>query len=268
MLKINTNDIMQWMSKKYIVTHNDLDGLISFALLKKCFNDKQIIGFYDLNKIVLFDNVELNDILFLDLDMENLQCIGHHKKLYYSEKTLNPNYLVQFDSYYNKYPFNTFMFLMYLFNISVVDLPPLQRYLMFVADSVAYNIITYTDNTKKWDKLLRTKVLESFQDEGEEIQKITEKLRRFTGESKEYPQFKFSVNDKKTILKYCNFIQEVFEMDWNIPQLDIKLTIQGEKKTSDKENFIKFVRNQKNNEIISHSLIYKDTVSFTQLVKE
>lgn len=256
----------QWFNRDNVVIHNDLDGMISFALLKKYNNKKTLVGFYDLSKIVLFQNVNLDEILFLDLDMDNYFCIGHHKKIYYSDKALNPNNLVQFSDYTNKYPFNTFMFLMYLLDISMEDLSPLQRCLIFTADSVAYNILNYSKNVQQWDKLLKLNSIQSYQMEREYVGRVAERLRKLTGEKKEYPQFKFAVEDKEKTTKYLKFVEEVFKMDLQIPlNYNIELVIKGEKKTGDKESFQNIVKDEN---ILSHSLIYRNTVSYTQVVNE
>lgn len=70
----------QW-DQKHVVTSNDVDGLLSAALVCHLTNAR-LVGFYTNWCLVLFDGAsadDARDALWVDLDvLGNVRCVGNH----------------------------------------------------------------------------------------------------------------------------------------------------------------------------------------------
>jgi hypothetical protein len=85
----NLNTITK--GKQYFITHNDLDGILSWLFLEK--RGYKLGGVFNMNDLYLRDDIELEDCFAVDLDISlpGITSVGHHFLLFNNEDNWNPN---------------------------------------------------------------------------------------------------------------------------------------------------------------------------------
>lgn len=281
MVEVKVKEIQkQILQRKNIIIHGDLDGILSYALLKNINPDIQLIGIYDLKDLLLFNQSKINvqNTLFLDLDMtyDNFFSIGHHMQLFYNHSTcnINPNSLWQIQNFSQKYPFNTFIFLLFLFDIplSVFDFETIC--LFYNTDSVIYNCKKYSKNVQFWDSLLNTNIYEQFKKRESQILEGIERFKKKLGVNKQgFPQFKIDLKQRDKYEKLFQYIREKFNVDLsiltdkNVPLYFFNKTYRLEYTVSHRSMLEQIINEfqKEGKKILSHSWTYQSTVNITYL---
>ncbi len=153
-----------------MIISNDLDGFCS-AVLMHHLKNWQIVGFYDSESVWIANDEEngsslpapcslLNNLVWLDLDIADSRCrsIGHHILTQNSSdvpvgfaNSLNPNLELGIarQDFTKKYPFSTFVFLLWLFQFEK-PISETAKSLFLHADSVWINAQLYRENVNRW----------------------------------------------------------------------------------------------------------------------
>lgn len=138
------------LEKDGLLIHADIDGITSGLLLANQTN-KQIIAIYDLLTIYSINDVlDFNKIMAVDLDLniQGLNCIGHHMIPHINRYSFNINYYSGvskgegvYKNYAQKYPLNTIILLYAILGKQ----PKSDREiaLLMYCDSVILNYIGY-----------------------------------------------------------------------------------------------------------------------------
>lgn len=120
-------------NKKYVVTNSDVDGILSASLLCSVFPNLEIGGFTNSdNKIWVLKDVSKRNSVYVDIYMCNdeILSIDNHivsinKFVVHNENNkINPNILRKrtFMDYWTKYPFSTFIFILYIMERSGIKI--------------------------------------------------------------------------------------------------------------------------------------------------
>lgn len=141
--------------RQYLIIHNDLDGVISAAIWTLLNPRTRVVGVYDLDTIVLFEDIKLkdnDDLMYLDLDIcrKGYTSIGHHFiHKDFKGTPYNPNYFNFVDVITNKYPYSCAFWL-----IDYYEVPVSSRIIkmLWVVDGSVENYYKYTRNCKWWLK--------------------------------------------------------------------------------------------------------------------
>lgn len=149
---------------RHMILSTDLDGILCGIYMHHFFGWK-IAGFYDLERICISQQVQLQDAIWLDLDISHPQIysVGHHILTLKPseplslppmlEKCLNPNIerMISRKEFQRKYPFATIHLLIWLHSDSINgQLDDFQKMLLYFADSSWINAQRYNKNCRDW----------------------------------------------------------------------------------------------------------------------
>lgn len=138
-----------------ILTHNDLDGLLSWLFLRQW--EVPLVGLYDLQTIYLTTGVSLDEVLAIDLDLSHpkIPSIGHHFTLFQHPHQINMNRMVGLDlpQFRSKCPVPTVLILHWM---TQTPLPasPTQRAWLAYADGLHESYARYTKNVTAWLRMM------------------------------------------------------------------------------------------------------------------
>lgn len=175
-MKINYESIIErfpWIieTNRKCVLSSDSDGFLC-GLLMTNFLNWEVVGFYD-NKIVVFEkDYSLENIVFLDVDINrnNIQSIGHHVVLYNNRlkdvpnfnysSCIQPNLFRNIDgksNFQRKYPFATIHLLIGILHEAniIKNIPDASIWPLLFTDGVWNNLFGYTENCLEWIDFLR-----------------------------------------------------------------------------------------------------------------
>ncbi|MFH0948398.1 MAG: hypothetical protein V1833_05305 [Elusimicrobiota bacterium] len=169
-----------WLIEKNqkIIISPDVDGILSALFMSNYFN-WQVVGFYDGKDLAIKQDVNIDDCIFLDMDIyrENIRSCGHHMVLYNKKNIppnwnnysncINPNIIRGFDAYNDfqeKYPFATIHFLLCAISsykeIKIV-LPKTAVSPLLYVDGTFKNLLNYPENCISWLKFFNAKDVNS-----------------------------------------------------------------------------------------------------------
>ena len=237
-----------WLIKRNqsMIISADYDGLICASFLHHHLNWK-IEGYYDLKNIWVSKKgiKKKNELIWIDLNILPRQgrAIGGHivsiekETPQGFESSCNPNILAKINSktFYNKYPFSTLIYLLWLHKFEVKkDL--MSRLLILHSDSSWLKFQKYYENSISWQKNLidynwtwlfqkvNSKYFEKRIDD--ELYPLLTKISAISGKSKlkskylkiQSCQFQFNPDwDEDTILQLLNLFAKI--INWTPPQL-------------------------------------------------
>ena len=155
-----------WLRKKNLsmIISADYDGLICASLLHHHLN-WQLEGYYDLNTIWITEKgvQEKQNLIWVDLNILPKQgkAIGGHIVSISGDipsgfqSSCNPNILAEITAgeFQRKFPFSTLIYLLWLHNIEIKH-DFLARLLILHSDATWLKYQHYSENSKKWQKLL------------------------------------------------------------------------------------------------------------------
>ncbi len=165
-----------WLFEKSqkVIISPDVDGILCGLLMSNYLNWK-IVGFYDGKSICYNHNFNINNCVFLDIEIyrERIKSCGHHILLYNFndypndwdnfKNSINPNNLRYFDalhSFQRKYPLATIHFLLCclkeILNIEIKILNTTTIPLLYV-DGTFKNLLNYPENCNEWIIFLNAK---------------------------------------------------------------------------------------------------------------
>lgn len=145
-------DILKTLEySKNLIISPDADGLMSAELINR-YNGSQIVGTYDKNLLVLADDINPEECLFVDCDMNTNKfvSIGNHMRLLndnMSEKSFNPNVYFGVTNYTDKFPFATAFLISATIEIQTSEQDHIR---MAFADSTLKNLESYGTNMRNW----------------------------------------------------------------------------------------------------------------------
>ena len=140
---------------KNIIVSPDVDGFTSAKLLWM-YNGAAVVGTYDKNLLLLADDIDPKDCLFVDCDMNSPDyvSIGNHMRLMednISVESFNPNTHYKVKQYNEKFPFATCFLLAFALEVpTTLD----DNISMAYADSTYKNKVNYAENMQHWSTLL------------------------------------------------------------------------------------------------------------------
>lgn len=158
------------LNNRRIIVNNDFDGILSAEVLIKLYNCK-VVGFSNSKDKIWFINNEnfKGDELFVDMYAICYDSIDQHVSPRLNKNNLSPNSLRKrftFDCYNKKYPFSTFLFILFYAkkdgkNISKF-VPTLslgtdvftKKDIILRADDSLLNYLKYNENCKEWENYL------------------------------------------------------------------------------------------------------------------
>lgn len=145
------------MPASKLVTHTDLDGIMSAAIYQLVNPGSEIIGTYDFKRIEFVGDWTLEktrnnpDVLYLDLDIARYgyQSMGHHICSPDNSVVLpnNPNYHFGVTDLRCKFPMNTALMLTEQYHIAWSKE---QMQHLWMIDGAVCNYIKYTPNVLTW----------------------------------------------------------------------------------------------------------------------
>jgi len=151
---------LPWLKERNLpmITHNDLDGLLSALIMKKILG-WELVGVYDLQDIWVSPEYRgsLEDAVYVDLDMAHseMRSIGHHIISSEAPGRLNLNnaFGVDYTRYHEKYPLSTAISLLWLYDHPFPD-DSLAKLFLLHADSTWKNYEKYRKNVTQWIKVM------------------------------------------------------------------------------------------------------------------
>ena len=251
-----------WLRKKNLsmIISADYDGLICASLLHHHLN-WQLEGYYDLNTIWITEKgvQEKQNLIWVDLNILPKQgkAIGGHIVSISDEvqpgfqSSCNPNILagITAGEFQRKFPFSTLIYLLWLHNIEIKH-DFLARLLILHSDAAWLKYQQYTENSKRWQKLLpdynwnwlfqrvNTKAFEKRIDEY--LYPLFQSMQAVSGKSKlrskhlniSSKQFQFNPDwDEDVVLQLLNLFGKT--LGWTPPKLpSILRSINGNRKKS------------------------------------
>lgn len=153
----------KWLTERNrdMVTHNDLDGILTAMILNHVL-DWKLVGVYDLVTLQFTSSFtgNIRDPIYVDLDVthKSFKSLGHHILGEDEGDHLNINRLfgVGHQQYRKKYPLSTAVFLFWLFDLDFKELPTLAKLFLLHSDSAWINYHgyknknKYTQNVTEW----------------------------------------------------------------------------------------------------------------------
>ncbi|MFT9488328.1 MAG: hypothetical protein ACH0QD_13330 [Tepidibacillus sp.] len=275
------------LPKKPIITHNDLDGILSFLFLKeKGFN---LVGFYDLETFYLTKEISPHQVLAVDLDISHplIASIGHHYTLFSSKNHWNMNHLFGVTSplvfkeekhfcnmphFSSKTPVSTFLFLHYITN-TPLPIPLFKRAMLLYADGLHQSFKSYPKNVTKWLTALGyTDLLEDLETERlvPYFQEIVEFVSQYgfkATKKKPYPQCKFNPKDTENLLP---FLEELaYRLDYKpiftLPEVTPRLKGYRYSFYMDQETYKALKEKFNAWELLSHGVVFRNHIEVTLL---
>jgi hypothetical protein len=104
----------------YLVLSDDMDSLLSSALLCRRFEGLKIGAFFNFQ--ILAENKEITEgkkPIFVDVDLFEGMCFGNHPTVSVNSMAINLNKEIGSESYHEKYAGSVFMMLLSLYNIDL-----------------------------------------------------------------------------------------------------------------------------------------------------
>lgn len=262
--------------KRSFIIHNDLDGIVSGLIFKHFNKDIDFKGMYDLETFYLKDKLKKSDI-GVDLDINLIECYGHHVCPLKNEKSHNPNniYLKDFyNEYTHKCPFNTAIILASKYNLKIDNIK--QVSLLVFCDGMYQWYDKFKKNINDWlDRYNLQYIKNTLENNYEEIVEIIEKEILPLLKTKKYYNFKIKIENnelqKKEIVKdFCNYATKIFNLDIDFSIYDIYYKIKNNyiKKTYEyntKEDFLKIQNRieEIKNKVVSCAMIYQKKINIT-----
>lgn len=153
---------------KNLVISPDMDGFMSAKLLS-LYGGAQVVGAYDKNILILADDINPEECLFVDCDLnrKNLVSIGNHMRLQrdgMSDKSFNPNVHFGVTNYTDKFPFATAFLIAFA---TEVQTSPSDHIRMAYADSTLKNLENYSDNMRNWSDRMKHPSVSYIMDSGD-----------------------------------------------------------------------------------------------------
>lgn len=237
---------------KYLIISPDIDGFTSARLLE-AFNGSVVVGTYDKNVLLLAEDIDPKECLFVDCDMNtsDFVSIGNHQRLSsgdsISKKSFNPNVHYGINTYTDKYPFATAFLISFATRVPTSEQTQIS---MMYADSTYKNLENYLPNMQNWQKrMTHTEIDRVFNLSEEDLRKLTE-LEEL------YPKQGF-VSKRLGKLKYIEQMNDALNSGGikHIPM------VSGKKYLSDKVGKATVLKY--NQDIISYAEIYGGEYSVT-----
>jgi hypothetical protein len=144
----------------------DSDGFLC-GLLMSHFLDWEIVGYYDGKVMATKDGTNINDVIFLDMEIyrQGIKSVGHHMVLNNKntipnnwsnyDNCIQPNNILNYDARTNfrtKYPFGTIHFLLpvikYIYPQLTVKNTAISS--LLYTDGTFKNIFNYPENSLEW----------------------------------------------------------------------------------------------------------------------
>lgn len=284
------------MENEKAIIHNDIDGILTYAILNKYANLKKLVGIYDLDGLFVTDKKylkedELKNICGLDLDMniDGMRTLGHHMTFTTNNAATNINDLfgisVNISSmYYSKYPLNTVLFLYAILGIKPKSDKEIA--LLIYADSVFTNFIKYKDNVIWWLEVLElSEVKDALINRYDVLMDIIDKeiapimaMIKDERKSSTYSQSPLITKFSKKYIGNPTHVLKLIKdtMGWEVDPLPSKLPYSKiynnicldvskdtKKFQEDKFESIKAMFKKQGDEIISSSMTYKNSFKIT-----
>lgn len=279
--------------KQYIITNTDLDGFFSAVALKHIFPHLELGGFANSrDKIWFLDGVvNKQNSVYLDIFMshKDILCIDNHiiapnPTVTFNENKINPNILRNrtLVNYYQKYPFGTFVWLIWLFgeksfpydfNMEIGDNVKLWELLLRADDALTSTFI-YSKNAQDWWnfllkgnnnivlKQMYEKLMVNVKDEAT-AQKIKLKVNNFLKN-----KFKNISNDgykdidihRKDFIVFFNYLNDMLGhiLEYNNDIISQKFIFERVKVTSNLDI------NTLGQNLVSWAFVSKDLISLTK----
>ena len=262
------------------ITHTDADGIISALLFKHYNQDCKFKGFYSTKIFNLTSKLQEDDIA-IDLDMNNMKCIGHHINPVKNEEAQNPN-KIHLQNFYNEYtskcPFNTVLLLVNEYQIKIKDIRQLA--LIVFADGLFTFFDKYKNNCLNWlDKYKMRYGYTMFMVHKEKVMEIINKeiVPIFTNDN-DYSALRVDIRkgiiyNKDVLRKFNQYVINAFKLNVSPDIFDVDYQIYKnltvcEIKINNEEEYNNIVNdlNYKNGnveKIISAALKYKNLLVYT-----
>lgn len=234
-----------------LIISPDMDGFMSAKLLN-LYNGAQVVGTYDKNILILSDNIDPEDCLFVDCDMnrKNMVSIGNHMRLpgdNMSDRSFNPNIHFGVTTYTDKFPFATAFLIA---SATEVQTSPSDHIRMAYADSTLKNLINYSDNMRNWSDRMKHPSISYIMDSGETETFYDEELRV------SYPNQSFT-SKRYGKARYIQTLNDALKNEG----IAHKLLLTGKKYMADKVGINTVKRYD--SDIISYAEVYSGEYSVT-----
>lgn len=275
-----------WITEKNkpMVTHNDLDGLLTALILHE-YLGWNLVGMYDLTHFWLDKSFKQNprEAIYVDLDVthKDFKSLGHH--IIGEEKQhLNVNELfgITHKEYTSKYPLSTALFLYWLFEKKLPE-NDLGKLLLLHSDSAWKNYQQYTTNVTNWlnalgmdEMLYLLKNQNTFQDiESSVLPKIEEYINPRTNRENHQcsytvrnGQFAFNRPRGKSVQDFVDFLADTLGFKRMIVPSNLQKLATFQRTTIDinKNNFNTEIDKMKSKSaVFSYSVKFRGKVDFS-----
>lgn len=142
---------------RYIISHNDADGIAATMIYQWVYPGTELIGLYDFKKIEFYGDWTLAktrnnpEVLYLDLDIcrHGYQSYGHHLTSPNNSVPMpnNPNYICGITDLKNKFPLSTVLMLTEHYKI---QWSTEQMQHLWMIDGAVCNFLKYRENVLWW----------------------------------------------------------------------------------------------------------------------
>lgn len=272
------------------ITHDDVDGIVSGLLFKQFNKEFEYKGFYKHN-YKSYNNEKSTSTFYLsrklkakdvgvDLDMNMMNCIGHHICPIKNDLGENPNkkYLNNFyEEYFEKCPLNTALLLVDEYKMKITNLK--QIAILVYCDGFNFYFKKYTKNCKKWlDRYNLNYITEELENHYEEIQDIIDnEIVPIYNKTSRYVSLKLKVEENKFINKdvikdFCRYVINTFNLDVSEEMFDIDYCLQNEYIAKSyfincEDDYLKIKENINNNSnfIVSAAMVSKKQINITMI---
>lgn len=233
---------------KQIIVSPDIDGLTCAKLLQDHMG-KIVVGTYDKNILMLADNIDPTECLFVDCDMQTpFVSIGNHMRMLddnMAVQSFNPNVFYQNKVYTEKFPYSTAFLIGHALEVETTLQTKIR---MSYADSTYKNNIKYNDNMQAWSGRMWDENVAFVLDKSNylDIDKM----------NLEYPKQSFVTRRAKPEV-YRDMIEEEFRK-WQIDFVPFKLYEKYPTGMMDKNTVKRYM-----DDIISYAEIFSNEYSVT-----
>lgn len=259
------------------ITHTDADGILSALLFKEYNPEHDFKGFYNLQTFYLTGLLEKEDVA-IDLDMDMMNCIGHHINPIENPAAENPNNRFlkdKHDEFYHKCPFNTALLLVDKYKIPVKNKRSLA--LLLLADGFYLILQKYKGNCKTWLERYNLKwIMEEYEKNPEiynkiifeDIVPIFSKAGAPNGLKAKFSEDGTLVT-RDTIKTFSKYVIDAFDLKnvdedmFNIKYSFIDKYKTIEKTVNTKQEYLDLVNELKGQQLISSALVNKNKMKIT-----
>jgi hypothetical protein len=272
------------------IVHDDVDGIVSGLFFKQFNKEYEYKGFYK-HCYKGFDNEKSTSTFYLssklkakdvgiDLDMNMMNCIGHHICPIKNDLGENPNkeYLNNFyEEYFEKCPLNTALLLVDKYKMKITNLK--QIAILVYCDGFNIYFKKYTKNCKKWlDRYNLNYITEALENHYEEIQDIIDnEIVPIYNKTNRYVSLKLKVEDlqftnKEIIKNFSRYVIDTFNLDVSEEMFDIDYCLQNEYIAKSyfincEDDYLKIKENINNNSrfIVSAAMVSRKQINITMI---